>query len=426
VSRPSRWTDRQLHVLARVTWWFFVGAMVCVAAVTLVDVGGLDPASIAEGGVFMLVLLPFPAAGILVLRRQPRNTVGWLLTGIGALWGIGGVADAYAQYGLVVDPGSLPGAAVAATVSNGIWAPAIGLTGTFLFLLFPDGHLPGRRWRPVAWLSGTVLVALTVCLYLSPDRLTEAPVEGLVNPLGVEALAPFLHVALDVLILVLAACTLLSVVALVTRFRRARGVERQQLKWLASAAAVVGGAFVLGIAVSLGVPDDKPDPGWMAVLDQLSFLSFATLPIAIGVAVLRYRLYDIDVVINRALVYGSLTATLVATYLGSVLLLQLLLRPLTERSDLAVAASTLAVAGLFGPARLRIQDAVDRRFYRHRYDAARTVADFSARLRRQIDVDAIGTDLVRVAGDAVRPTRAGLWLRPVTVPGRTSPRKDSP
>ena len=406
----SRRSDRQLHALAWAVWWFFVGAMAWVASTTLLDAGQVDPASVAEGGLFMLVLLPFPVAGILVLRRQPRNTVGWLLTGIGALWGIGGVADGYAQYGLVVDPGSLPGSAAAATISNGIWAPAIGLTGTFLFLLFPDGHLPSRRWRPVAWVSGAVLVALTLCLYLSPDRLTEAPVEGLDNPFGVEALGPLLHTALDVLVLVLAVCTLLSVVALVARFRRARGVERQQLKWLASAAAVVGGAFVLGIAVSLGVPDDKPAPGWMALLDQLSFLSFATLPVAIGVAVLRYRLYDIDVVINRALVYGSLTATLVATYLGSVLLLQLVLRPITERSDLAVAASTLAVAALFGPARRRIQDAVDRRFYRHRYDAARTVADFSARLRQQIDLDTVADDLLAAVQETVQPTDAAVWL----------------
>jgi len=423
----ERLTDRQLSTLAWASWWFFVAAMVGSAIATLADPAPFDPAAVAEGGAFLVVLLPFPLAGVLILRRQPRNTVGWLLAGIGVLWGIGGVADGYAQYGLVADPGSVPGPEVAATISNGIWAPAIGVTGTFLFLLFPDGHLPGRRWRPVALLSGTVLVTLTLCLYLSPDRLTEVPMEGLVNPLGIESLAPFLHAALDVLILVLALCTLLSVVALVKRFRRARGVERQQLKWLASAAAVVGGAFVLGIVVSLGVPDDKPQPGWMAVFDQLSFLSFALIPIAIGVAVLRYRLYDIDVVINRALVYGSLTACLAAVYLTSVLLLQLLLRPLTERSDLAVAASTLAVAALFGPARRRIQVAVDRRFYRHKYDAARTVTDFSARLRREIDLDTIGSDLVRIADEAVRPTAASLWLRPaVTVSGRPRPRKDTP
>ncbi len=405
-----RLTDRRLHVLAWASWWFFAVAMLGLAIVMVADPAPFDPAVIAEGGAFLIVLLPFPLAGLLILRRQPRNTVGWLLAGIGVLWGIGGLADGYARYGLVVDPGSVPGPTVAATIGNGIWAPAIGITGTFLFLLFPDGHLPGPHWRPVALLSGAVLVALTLCLYLSPDRLTEVPVEGMVNPLGIESMAPFLHAALDVLVMVLALCALLSVVALVTRFHRARGVERQQLKWLAYAAAIVGGAFVLGIVMSLGIPEDKPDPGWIAVFDQLSFLSFSLLPIAIGVAVLRYRLYDIDVVINRTLVYGTLTACLAAAYLGSILVLRLLLGPLTGSSDLAVAASTLFVAALFRPLRTRIQAHVDRRFYRRRYDATRTLEAFSGRLRHQVDRDAVGAELLAACHETVQPAQASIWL----------------
>ena len=406
----NRLTDRQLHGLAWACWWLFAAAMLAPALLIVADSGPVDRAVIAEGGVFLIVLVPFPLAGLLILRRQPRNTVGWLLAGIGVVWGIGALADGYARYGLLIDPGSVPGPVVAATIGNSIWAPALGLTGTFLFLLFPDGHLPSQRWRPLAQLSGAVVVLLTVGLYLTPGQLTESPVARLMNPLGIEALGPFLDVALDLIIVVLALCIVASALALVARFRRARGIERQQLKWLASAAAIVGSAFGFGIAISLGVPDDKPEPGWMALLDQLSFLSFSLIPIAIGVAVLRYRLYDIDLVINRALVYGSLTATLVATYLGSVLLLQLLLQPLTERSDLAVAASTLAVAALFGPARRRIQVAVDRRFYRHRYDAARTVADFSARLRQGVDLDAVGADLLSAVRETVQPTQASVWF----------------
>jgi hypothetical protein len=406
----SRLTDRQLGRLAWGCWWLFVAAMLGGVLATLLDPTPLTPTAVAEDGAFLLVLLPFPLAGVLILRRQPRNTVGWLLTGIGLLWGIGGLADGYAQYGLEVDPGSLPGPLVAAVVANGIWAPALGLTGTFLFLLFPDGHLPSPRWRPVALLSGTLVVLLTVFLHLLPARLVADPGQGQMNPLGVVALGPFLGVALDVLIVALAGCVLASALALVTRFHRARGIERQQLKWLATAAAVVGGAFVLGIAVSLGVPDDKPDPGWMAVLDQLSFLLFALIPIAIGVAVLRYRLYDIDVVINRALVYGSLTALLAGVYLGSVLLLQLLLQPLTEQSDLAVAVSTLAVAAAFRPARRRIQDAVDRRFYRRRYDAAQTLAAFTGRLRHHVDLDAVGAELTQAVRETVEPSHVSVWL----------------
>ncbi|MGH3347286.1 MAG: hypothetical protein ACRDO4_09910 [Nocardioides sp.] len=421
----NRLSDRRLHRLAWASWWFFALALVGRAAVTLAT--PYTASNAAEAAVFLLVLVAFPLAGLLILRQQPRNTVGWLLAGIGVVWGMGGYADAYAQYGLIVDPGSLPGAGAAAGLASAIWAPALGLTGTFLFLLFPDGRLPSRRWRPLAWVSGTVLVVLTLCLCLSPDELVEGPGAGMLNPMGVEALGPALDVVLAVLIPTFALCVLAAAAGLVSRFRGARGIERLQLKWFATASAMVGIAFVLGIAASLLVPDDGAQHVWLAALDQLSFLLFALPPISIGVAVLRYRLYDIDLVINRALVYGSLTATLVATYLGSVLLLQLLLRPLTERSDLAVAASTLAVAALFGPARRRIQVAVDRRFYRHKYDAARTVAGFGARLRRELDLDAIGADLVRIADDAVQPTAVSLWLDPaVTVPGRVGPRKDTP
>jgi hypothetical protein len=213
--------------------------------------------------------------------------------------------------------------------------------------------------------------------------------------------------------------------SLVVRFRRSRGVERQQLKWMTTAGSVMALAFFTNIFLSMPYSQGT-EPGWLVVFNNLAFATWALLPAAIAAAVLKHGLYDIDVVVNRALVYGSLTALLAGVYLGSVLLLQLVLRPLTEQSDLAVAASTLAVAALFGPARRRIQVAVDRRFYRHKYDAARTVADFSTRLRQQIDLDAIGTDLVRIAGDAVQPTDASLWLRPVTVPGRRGPRKDSP
>ena len=228
--------------------------------------------------------------------------------------------------------------------------------------------------------------------------------------MGVEALRPVADAALGALILVLALCILASAVALVLRFRRAVGIERQQLKWLAAAAAIVGTAFVVGIVTSMLVPDDQPEPTWQLVLDQLNLLLFALLPIAIGVAVLRYRLYDIDTVINRALVYGTLTATLVATYLGSVLLLQLVLRPLTRESDLAVAGSTLAVAALFGPARGRIQALVDRRFYRRRYDAALTVTAFTGRLRHQVDLDAVGAELVAAVRETVEPASASIWL----------------
>ncbi len=423
----NRLTDRQLRVLAWAGWWFFASTLPLSGGLELAHgLGEVTAADVVQSVTLVLVLGTFPASGLLVLRRQPRNAVGWLLLAVGCTWGVGGFGDAYSRYGLVIDPGSVPMPAVGATVSNAIWAPALGLMATFLLLLFPDGRLPGPRWRRLAIASGAVIATLTLTLLLSPDELVAGPLRGSPNPLGVDTLRPVADVVLGALLLGLTLCIVASAWSLVVRFRRSRGVERQQLKWMTTAAAVVALSFLTNTLVSLPYSQGA-EPGWLVVFNNLAFATWALLPAAIAAAVLRHGLYDIDVVVNRALVYGPLTATLAATYLGSVLLLQLLLQPLTERSDLAVAASTLAVAAVFGPARRRIQVAVDRRFYRHKYDAARTVADFGTRLRRELDLDAIGADLVRIADDAVRPTAASLWLRPaVTVPGRAWPRKDTP
>ena len=359
----------------------------------------------------IVVLLAFPLTGLLVLRRQPRNTIGWVLTGIGLVWSIGGLADSYARYGLVVDPGSLPGPAITATVANAIWAPALGLMGTFLLLLFPDGHLPSPRWRPVGWVCAATVVTLTVVLYLAPGELEQSPVPGLSNPLAIDGADQVFDVLFAVLLPLFALCILASAAAVVRRYRHSSGVERQQLKWLAAAGAVTASVFLIGIFGSAFAPSQGEEPLWLQVLNQASFLAFALIPVSIGVAILRHRLYAIDVVINRALVYGSLTAILAAVYVGSVLLLQLVLNPLDNQSDLAVAGSTLAVAALFGPARRRIQAAVDKRFYRSRYDAARTLNAFAGRLRHEVDLEAVGTDLRAAVRETVQPADVSLWLR---------------
>jgi hypothetical protein len=234
------------------------------------------------------------------------------------------------------------------------------------------------------------------------------------NPLGIESARSTLSVLMFVVLPLLPVCFVASAVALVRRFHRARGLERLQLKWLATAGALVATLYLSALLGSLLKPEpfSGQDPEWLKVLQAIAGLSFLLLPVAIGVAVLRHRLYDIDVVINRTLVYGLLTVTLGAVYLGSVLVLQLALRPLTNRSDLAVAASTLAVAALFRPARARIQSAVDRRFYRSRYDAGRILEAFADRLRHELDLEAVAVDLRDAVRDTVQPAHVSLWLRP--------------
>jgi hypothetical protein len=377
--------------------------------------GGWGIGGIAGVLLFELSVMAFPFVGLLIVRKQPRNTIGWLLQGIGLVWGLTIMADSYARYGLVVNPGGVPGPDVVAALNEGSWAPGVGLMGTFLVLLFPDGRLPSPRWRPVAWLSGISIIGLTVAITLQAGRLEESPVPDLGNPIAWEAGQPAVELALLVFFPLLPLCIVACAVALVLRFRRSSGVERLQLKWLATAGA--GVAFIVLLTIGAVIVHDAGafkggHPGWLRAMETLLLVSFVLPAAAIGVAVLRHRLYELDLVINRALVYATLTAVLAGVYLGSVLLLQLLLSPLTSQSDLAVAGSTLAVSALFGPLRRRIQRVVDRRFYRSRYDAAQTINAFADRLRQELVVDAIGAELRATVRETMQPERVSLWLRP--------------
>lgn len=365
---------------------------------------------------FLVIILLFPITGALIVRRQPFNVVGWLLEGVGLVWLVGLASDDYARYGLIVNPGSLPRADIANAVNGGIWAPALGLMGTFLVLLYPDGHLPTPRWRPVAWVSGVTVTSMTLTLYLTPGLVDVGVDPTLRNPFGWESAEGILEDLLAVQLVLFPLCVAACAAGLVRRFRRATGIERLQLKWLAAAGALVACFFLLSMIAphltsAAGVNEGVLEP-WFGALDILSFLSFALLPAAIGVAILRHGLYEIDAIINRAVVYGFLTAILAGVYLGSVLLLQLLINPVTRQSDLAVAGSTLAVAALFRPARIRVQHVVDRRFYRSRYDAARTLEEFTGQLRHQLDIDAVETDLRWVIHKTMQPAHVSVWMRP--------------
>jgi hypothetical protein len=296
------------------------------------------------------------------------------------------------------------------------WALPVGLLGIYMILLFPDGRLPSRRWRPFAWFAGVVMFVICVGFVFIPGPLQGHP--GVRNPLGLEGLAWLADVAVFI-VLMLPACIVASAVSLVLRYRRARGEVRQQIKWLAFAACFVGvGYLVVLIVLMYFVPEAlenqaSPTPLWVDFLTSLLLASFAGIPVAVGVAILRHRLYDIDVLINRTLVYGSLTVSLVAVYFGSIVLVQSALRTLTgQETTLAVVASTLAIAALFNPLRHRTQALVDRRFYRRKYDAAKTLEGFSAKLRGETDLDTLNDELVRVVSVTIQPAHAGLWLRP--------------
>lgn len=369
--------------------------------------------------VLMLALLAFPLVGAVIAARQPRNPIGWILLAVGLSWELGvGLGARYAEYGF--HSRTLPRPDLVSAVTSSSWVPAVGLMGTFLLLLFPDGRLSSRRWRPVAWLSAIVIGVLTFVSPFMPrslrDLTAEPSLPDVPNPLGIEFLR-FISGIVDALILVLLICIGASAVSLIGRFRRARGQQRLQMKWLASGAGVTAVLYLTLMTSSGGEYMGWWEiPSWANVLTELTLYSFILIPLSVGVAIMRYRLYDIDRIINRALVYGALTAFLALVYVGGVMAVGGAARIFTSGStnDLAVAASTLAVAGLFSPLRQRLQSFIDRRFYRSKYDAEQTLAAFSVRLRNLVDLRSLTSELVNVVDNTMEPEHASLWLKTET------------
>jgi hypothetical protein len=352
--------------------------------------------------------LAFPMVGALVASRHPKNPVGWICLTVGLFWTLIFLGDSI--------PGSGPYPVTIAALTQAIWIPPVGLLGIYLILLFPDGKLPSRRWRPLAWLSGMVMVLASLGITFSPGPLEGHP--GVSNPLGLEGAPPWVFTAGIAILLLLPLCMIASALSLVLRYRRSWGEEREQIKWIAFAASVVGLLYLITMVSSFtfsGPWGAAGTPLWLGLLQQVSLVSFTAVPIAVGFAVLKYRLYDIDLLINRTLVYGSLSATLVVLYFGGIVVLQGVFVALTgEKSTLAVVASTLLIAALFNPLRRGIQGFIDRRFYRNKYDARKTLDVFSVNLRNETDLDALSSDLVGVVRETVQPTHVSLWLRPDT------------
>jgi hypothetical protein len=388
--------------------------------------------TVSDTLVFVL-FLAFPIVGALIATRRPQNPIGWICLADGLLWMLLGMTDSYSVYG-VARPGSVPFPVAIGTLGNQwLWVPTVGLLGIYLLLLFPDGRLPSKRWRPLAWLSGAVIVLLSVTEGLAPGPLENQG--GVRNPFGLEEL-PWLADAALVMLPLLPACILASAVSLVLRYRHSRGEVRQQIKWIAFVASFAGLLYLIAlVSPFIFAPEFlgsggrlPPLPLWLELLFSVAVLGLAGIPVAIGFAVLKYRLYDIDVVINRTLVYGLLTVMLAAVYFGGVATTQAILRAVTgQESQLAIVVSTLAIAALFNPLRRRVQAFVDRRFYRRKYDATKTLAAFSAKLRNETNLDALNAELVGVVQETMQPSHVSLWLRPDPVPksdGGEEPREE--
>jgi hypothetical protein len=375
--------------------------------------GSLGADLTVAGLLLYLPFLAFPIVGALIASGRPENPIGWILLADGLLWMLVSVTDFYGVYGLV-GPGSVPFPLVMAGLNNWLWVPAVGLFGTYLLLLFPDGRLPSGRWRPLAWLSGAVIVLASVGVMLAPGPLQE--LGGVRNPFGIEGVS-WLWKAGTAILLMLPLCMLASASSLMMRYRRSGGEVREQIKWIAFAASVVVIVYLLAVVASFVVPSvtwfAAASPLWLNILEYAALVSLTVVPIAVGFAVSKYRLYDIDIIINRTLVYGSLTATLIAVYFGGIVVLQRVFVLLTgQQSTLAVVASTLMIAALFNPLRRRIQGFIDRRFYRRKYDAAKTLEAFSMKLRDEIDLEALSDDLVGVVRETMQPAHVSLWLHP--------------
>jgi hypothetical protein len=414
-TRASSWLAWSLAGLS-------VAMFLASVALTILSVDGAPatrpPSTWGTAGpigglVIFLPFLAFPLVGALIASKRPQNPIGWICLTAGFLWMLIVLSDSYGTYGLA-KPGSIPYPVASEALGLWLWVPPVGLLGTYLILLFPNGRLPSRRWRPLAWLSGAVIVLGSVGIALAPGSVED--LGGVRNPFGLEG-APWVAYA-AVVVPLLPVCILASAVSLVLRYRRSGGEERQQVKWIAFAASFVGlVALITVVSTQMFAPESLETAGtqplWLELLQDVELLSLAGVPVAVGFAILRHRLYDIDVVINRTLVYGSLTAMLVAVYYGSVVILQYIFRALSGgESQFAIVASTLAIAALFNPLRRRVQGFVDRRFYRRKYDAAKTLADFGFRLREEPDLETLGSDVVRVVRETMQPAHVSLWLRP--------------
>lgn len=376
----------------------------------------LEVPSVNAGNNFMeallgsLVLLAYATAGALIASRQPRNAIGWLLIASALLSALGDLGIEYGVYGLLTRQGGVPAAAWATVIGGGMRTVGFSLILTFLLLLFPTGRLPSPRWRLFAWVTVFAMVLFLASNMLTGDLSSaDTRLTSVANPLAIVPIGSALENLLNGAgLLLILGCAIGCCASVVVRFRRARGIERQQLKWLVYAAVWAALAF---FAAWVGVFINNPILASAVTFD----LCLLGIPVAVGIAILRHGLFDIDVIINRTLVYGSLTVSLAAVYFACIIGAQVIVQALTGQTNLppvVIVASTLLIAALFNPLRRRIQVAIDRRFYRRKYDAQKTLARFGATLRQEVDLHELQGHLVAVVEETMQPAHISLWLRP--------------
>jgi hypothetical protein len=385
--------------------WFTWVLYLVIAIVTLLFQMKNAPSELLSDIFNALVLLAFATVGALIASRRPQNPIGWIFCSSTLLLALGNFLLEYAVYTLITVPGSLPAGALMGVFGGSIRGLGWFLMLTFLLLLFPNGHLPSPRWRPLAGLIVGLLVVYGIVFLLAPYSSWYPRLATVRNPIGIPGANGLFDLLTGFVPLAIITTMIACIVAVVLRFRRAREEERQQLKWFAYGTTL--SILMLIVIVILIFSNVNGAPG------TVFFLAVVCIPISAGIAMLRYRLYDIDVLINRTLVYGSLSALLALLYFGLIFTLQFLLQGiLTPNNGVAIVASTLAIYALFQPLRRRIQQIIDHRFYRRKYDATRTLAAFSATLRNEVDLSQLREELVAVVRETMQPSHVSLWLRP--------------
>lgn len=392
---------RNRHVVVAWLLWAAFAAVLFLSIYQGVSDGSGEPVT-AFDILWATSIIGFPTTGAIIATRQPRSPLGWMFL-IAPLLVMTGVGTGERAETLALDH-DLDAAGRWGWASNVSISGGASLVG-LIALLIPNGKLPSPRWRTVAGLETLIVVVWIATAMFRPGALASVESVEVVNPYGVQGLSGLFNALQALLAPVFTVLFLLSLASIPLRLRRASSEERQQLKWVAyGSGVVVLCVLVLSVLQTSGV-------GSQVVVTLITTLAMSAMPVAIGIAMLRYRLYDIDVVINRTLVYGGLTAVLAGIYIALVFGLQTLLEPLMAESDLAVAASTLAVAGIARPARNRLQRFIDHRFYRRKFDAQRTLETFTGELRDEVDLSELSSRLTSVVAGTMQPAHVSLWLR---------------